>query len=167
VTSEIETAFLAELNANLGIVHRICRVYFPYEPLEREDVLQEIMYQLWKAYPGFQRGSKFSTWMYSVALHTAITHIRRTARDHASEELTESVAVAPSIEDQIDRNEEVAILYAAIATLSDVDKAIALLHLEGHTYEQIASVTGFTITNVSVRLVRLKRALKDHIEKNR
>ncbi len=167
MTSTIEASFLGELNENLGIVHRVCWVYFPSDPLEREDVKQEILYQLWKGYPRFQRHAKFSTWMYSVALHTAITHIRRTAREQANEELTEDSAVAPSTEDQITRQEEVARLYDAIASLSAVDKAIALLHLEGHTYDEIASVIGLTAMNVSVRLVRLKRVLRDRIEKNR
>ena len=59
MTSDSEALFLAELNRNLGIVHRMCHVYFPYEPLEREDLFQEILYQLWKAYPHFKRDSKF------------------------------------------------------------------------------------------------------------
>jgi RNA polymerase sigma-70 factor (ECF subfamily) len=73
--AETETSFLANLNQNIGIVHRVCHTYFHHDPLQREDLFQDIMYQLWKSYPRFKGESKFSTWMYKVALNTAITHI--------------------------------------------------------------------------------------------
>jgi RNA polymerase sigma-70 factor (ECF subfamily) len=64
------------------------------------------------------------------------------------------------------RGEELNLLHEAIATLTDIDKAVILLHLEDHNYDEIASITGLTRTNVSVRLVRIKRALKDYLQKN-
>lgn len=158
-----KAAFLAELNPNLGIVHKICRVYFPYEPQEREDAFQEIMFQLWKAYPHFRHTSKFSTWLYSVALNTVFTHIRKTSRANSNIDLSERVADSANIEEHIATREDADALYNAIATLQDLDKAIVLLYLEGHTYEEIASITGLAVSNVSVRLVRLKRALRDKI----
>lgn len=166
MTSSRETSFLADVNPNLGIVHRICRVYFPEDPMGREDVFQEIMYQLWKAYPHFRRGSKFSTWMYSVALNTAITHVRKAMRGRPSHETPDPAAPSPDMDDDMARREDAATLYAAIATLPEIDKAIALLHLDGQTYDEIASITGLTRNNVSVRLVRLKRAIKDYIVEN-
>lgn len=99
--AEPETSFLANLNQNIGIVHRVCHTYFPRDA-EREDVFQGIMYQLWKSYPQFKWASKFSTWIYKVALNTVITHIR-TPRNA---ELTESVARAPDINEHMSREEE-------------------------------------------------------------
>jgi RNA polymerase sigma factor (sigma-70 family) len=167
--AELETSFLANLNQNLRIVHRVCHTYFPRDPMEREDVFQDILYQLWKSYPHFKGESKFSTWMYKVALNTAITHIRRSARSPRNTELTElaeSASPAPDLSEHVSREEDLRLLHEAIAALTDIDKAIILLHLEDQNYDEIASITGLTKTNVSVRLVRIKRALKDYFQRN-
>lgn len=164
--TETEISFLANLNQNMGIVHQVCHTYFRRDAMEREDVFQDIMYQLWKSYPQFKGESKISTWMYKVALNTAITHIRRSTRAPRNAELTESVARAPDINEHMSRVEEVHLLHEAIAALTDIDKAIILLHLEDQNYDEIASITGLTKANVSVRLVRIKRALKDHLQRN-
>jgi len=164
--AETETSFLVNLNQNIGIVHRVCHTYFPRDATEREDVFQDVMYQLWKSYPQFKGESKFSTWMYKVALNTAISHIRLSTRTPENTELTDSVAGAPHIHEYMSRVEEVYLLHEAIAALTDIDKAIILLHLEEENYDEIASITGLTRTNVSVRLVRIKRALKDQLQKN-
>jgi RNA polymerase sigma-70 factor (ECF subfamily) len=164
--AEQETSFLANLNQDIRIVHRVCHTYFPRDAVEREDVFQDIMYQLWKSYPQFKWESKFSTWMYKVALNTAITHIRRSTRTPRSEELTEPMAQGPDINEHMSRKEELRLLYKAIATLTDIDKAIILLHLEDQNYGEIAGITGLTKTNVSVRLVRIKRALKEYLQGN-
>jgi len=160
-----ETSFLADLNQNIRIVHRVCHTYFPRDAREREDVFQDIMYQLWKSYPQFKGESKFSTWMHKVALNTAITHIRRSTRTPRSVELTEPIAHAPDMNEHMHQEEKVKLLYEAINTLTDIDKAIILLHLEDQDYDEIASITGLTRTNVSVRLVRIKRALKDRLQR--
>jgi len=164
--AEWETAFLADVNQNIRIVHRVCHTYFPRDAMEREEVFQDIMYQLWKSYPQFKGESKFSTWMHKVALNTAITHIRRSTRKPRTEELPEPIAHAPDMNEHMHREEEVRQLYAAIDTLMGIDKAIILLHLEDQDYEEIAAITGLTKTNVSVRLVRIRRALKEYVERN-
>ena len=163
--AETETSFLANVNRNIGIVHRICHTYFRRDAVAREDVFQDILYQLWKSYPQFKGGSKFSTWMYRVALNTAITHIRQSTRAPQNAELSEPIAHGPAIDEHLSREEELHRLHEAIATLPDIDKAIILLHLEDQNYDEIASITGLTKTNVSVRLVRIKRALKDYLQK--
>ncbi len=161
-----ESTFLTDLNENIGIVHRVCRAYFFGDADEREDVFQEIMYQLWKSYPRFRGESKISTWMYTVALQTAMTHVRRSRRKPPHIELTERSALAADMNEQMHRDEEVHLLYEAIETLSDVDKAIILLHLEDQSYDEIASITGLTRSNVSVRLVRIRRSLRDSLQRN-
>ena len=165
--AETEKAFLANLEPNLGIVHRVCRTYFPYDAAECEDVYQDILYQLWRAYPQFKGEAKFSTWMYRVALSTAITHVRRETRAPRKEGLTETAANGTDVHERMRRREEHELLHEAIASLTDIDKAIILLHLEEQNYDEIAAITGLTKTNVSVRLVRIKRALKEVIEAKR
>ena len=104
--------------------------------------------------------------MYKVALNTAITHIRRSTRTPQNAELTEPIAHGSDINEHMSREEELHLLHEAIATLTDIDKAIILVHLEDQNYDEIAVITGLTRTNVSVRLVRIKRALKDYIQRN-
>ena len=161
-----EALFLTQLNQNIGIVHRVCHAYFAHSVSDREDVFQDIMYQLWKSFPLFKGKSKFSTWMYRVALNTAIAHVRRSARTPRDTELNESLAHAHDMNVSTNRQEDVERLYEAIGSLTEVDKAIILLHLDDHSYDEIASITGLTTTNVSVRLVRIRRVLKDHFQEN-
>lgn len=162
--AEQEAAFLMDVNPNLGIVHSVCRAYVSRRVPEYDDVYQDIMYQLWKSYPQFKRESKFSTWMYRVALNTAIAHVRRSVRAPQAAELTAAIADSARANDTARADEEIERLYRAIETLSDIDKAIVLLHLDEHSYDEIASVTGLTTTNVSVRLVRIRRALGEHLQ---
>jgi RNA polymerase sigma factor (sigma-70 family) len=164
--AETETSFLANLNQNIGIVHQVCHTYFRRDAVEREDVFQDIMYQLWKSYPRFKGESKFSTWMYRVALNTAITHIRRSSRAPQKAELTQPTDDGADIDERMSRKEESHLLHEAIAKLTDIDKALILLHLEDRNYDEIAFITGLTKTNVSVRLVRIKRMLKDYLRQN-
>ena len=158
----LNEVFVGEVNQNLGIAHKVCRLYFT-DPNDREDVLQEMMYQLWKSYPGFDRRSRFSTWMYSVCLNTALTYVRKN-RKHRNESLS---PMHDRIADQSPGNQDEAIslLYEAIATLSRLNKAIILLYLEDMSYDDIASVTGLTKSNVSVKLVRIKRELENELRK--
>ena len=159
-----EATFLNDVNPNLGIVHSVCRAYVPRNRPEYDDVFQDIMYQLWKSYPQFKGESKFSTWMYRVALNTAIAHVRRSARAPRDAELTESIVESTRTNDTTPQLDEIERLYRAIETLTDIDKAIVLLHLDDHSYEEIAAITGLTRTNVSVRLVRIKRTLSDRLQ---
>lgn len=167
-TRLIDHTFLEQVNQNLGIAHKVSRIYFPNEA-DREDVLQEMMYQLWRAFPSFDARSKFSTWMYRVCLNTALTHSRKFNK-RKTQPLSHTQL---QVEDQpaADQEESIALLFDAIATLSPLNKAIILLYLDNLSYEEIAAICGLTKSNVSVRLVRIKNALekqlKDKYEINR
>ncbi|NJM24844.1 MAG: sigma-70 family RNA polymerase sigma factor [Bacteroidia bacterium] len=149
--------FLLEINQHIGIVHRVCNVYFWDDPAEREDVFQEVLYQLYKSYDQFGGKSKFSTWMYRVALNTAITHFRKRKRKPPTEQLLPSHD-APVERDE--RDERIQQMYAAIETLSRLDKAIVLLYLDDLSYDEIADVTNLSKVNVGVRLVRIRKMLE-------
>jgi len=162
MVDSLEERFVNELNENAGIVHRICRIYFRNED-DRQDAFQEIVYQLWKSYGSFKGQSKFSTWMYRVALNTAITHIRKSKRDIVKPFLDNQYLQYPDGDDDTEE-ESVKLLYMAIDTLTSIDKAITLLYLDDHSYEEIASITGLTKTNVSVRLFRIKKRLEEQLK---
>jgi RNA polymerase sigma-70 factor (ECF subfamily) len=154
--------FIQQLNQNIGIAHKVCRLYFMNTD-DRNDALQEMMYQLCKSYSTFDGRSKFSTWMYSVCLNTALTY-KRKARKHRTEELQAS---HHQIADHNSGDKEAAVnlLMEVVATLPPVNKAIVLLYLEDLSYDEIAAITGLTKANVSVRLVRIKKELEVEMKK--
>ena len=158
-----EKSFLEQLNQHLGIAYKISQAYQP-DPDERADLLQEMIYQLWRSFPSFTGQSRFSTWMYSVCLNTALAH-RRTARKRQHEPLAtlhEQIPDPPPDE----RQDAVRWLFDAIATLSPLNKAIVLLYLDELSYEEIATITGLSKANVSVRLVRIKKELESRLPTN-
>ncbi|GAB3285024.1 sigma-70 family RNA polymerase sigma factor [Larkinella harenae] len=149
--------FLQQLNQHLAVAHKISRVY-QSDADERADLLQEMIYQLWKAYPSFHGKAKFSTWMYSVCLNTALTYQRKVKR-WRHEALG---SVHEQIPDALpnDQQEASLRLFEAIAELAPLNKAIVILYLDGLSYEEIATVMGLSISNVSVRLVRIRKQLE-------
>ncbi len=162
MNERLDATFVEQVNQNLGIAHKVCRLYFPYED-EREDVLQEMMYQLWKSYRSFDGRSKFSTWMYRVCLNTVLTYQRK--KRAKKEEPLAPTHHQIAEESAPERDETVRLLFEAIRKLSPLNKAIILLYLENMSYEEIANVTGLTRSNVSVKLVRIKKELETELKK--
>lgn len=153
--------FLDQVNANIGIAHKVSRLYFD-DPDDRDDAMQEMMYQLWRAYPTFKGDSRFSTWMYSVCLKTALTYRRKNKRNQ-NEPLSDDhhqIADAGATREE----DATTLLVSAIGKLQPVNRAIVLLYLEKMSYDEIASITGLTKTNVSVRLVRIKKELETQLK---
>ena len=157
----IDAHFLQLANANIGIAHKVCRIYFR-DPEDQADVLQEMMYQLWRSFEKFDNRSKFSTWMYSVCLNTALTFKRRSDRRRTAEMVLEHEQTADPVES--DHEAAISALYSAIATLSPINRAIIMLYLEELSYDEIAQITGLSRSNVSVRLVRAKKELQKLME---
>jgi len=151
--------FLELIHAHQSIIHKICFVYCKNRA-DREDLQQEIILQLWKSYPSFLENAAFSTWMYRVALNTAINQTRRPGLllDTSS---SPEIPYDPS--DSYQLSEEIQLLYKAISKLRKVEKAIILLWLEEKRYEEIAETIGITVKNVSVRLVRIRTRLAEII----
>ncbi|WP_203532673.1 RNA polymerase sigma factor [Draconibacterium halophilum] len=140
-----------------AIIHKVTMVY-TNGPADREDLFQEICLQLWRSYPNFREEAKFSTWMYRVALNTAISDVRKKNKDLHFEQLRDNdrMETEPS-----DEKEQMKLLYRAISKLNRIDKALILLWLEEKSYDEIAAIMGTTKGNVSVKLVRIKRKLEE------
>lgn len=151
--------FVSLLSDNKGIIHKVCNIYCNTSD-EKKDMMQEITLQLWRAYPNFNEKAKFSTWMYRIALNTAITNIRKSKRSPLLEALSEKQYRLPEKEDIPNMDYEVNMLYKAIAKLNDIDKGIILLYLEKKSYSEIGEITGLTEKNISVKIVRIKKKLK-------
>jgi RNA polymerase sigma-70 factor (ECF subfamily) len=153
--------FLELIHRHQSILHKICFVYCNNKA-DREDLQQEIILQLWKSFPSFHGDSTFSSWMYRVALNTAINQIRRKGL-FVDAKTSPEIPCDPS--DSYTLSEEIQILYKAISQLRKVEKAIILLWLEERSYEEIAASIGITVKNVSVKLVRIKARLAEIITK--
>jgi RNA polymerase sigma-70 factor (ECF subfamily) len=154
----LENKFLEHINENIGIAYKVCNIYFQ-DPEERADVLQEMFYQLWKSYPSFREQSKFSTWMYTVCLNTAITYFKKNQKISHVKASQSSYDFDDDHSD--DYEEQLNLLHKRIEHLSPVNKSIILLYMEGFKYDEISAITGLTKNNISVRLVRIKYELKN------
>ncbi|HYQ58035.1 MAG TPA: sigma-70 family RNA polymerase sigma factor [Draconibacterium sp.] len=145
-----------------GIIHKIT-MFYASNTNDREDLFQEICLQLWKSYPNFRHEAKFSTWMYRVALNTAIGNIRKNKDIPGFVQLSGNDKVA---DDRTEEIEQVKLLYQSISKLNRIDKAIILLWLEEKSYDEIATIIGITTSNVGVKLVRIKQKLEALVAKS-
>lgn len=153
--------FLELIHNHQSIIHKICFIYSKNRS-DREDLQQEIILQLWRSFPSFKGNAAFSTWMYRVALNTAINQTRRS---RILIDSTSSPDIPYDPNDSYHLSEEIRILYRAISQLGKVEKAIILLWLEEKSYEEIATSIGITVKNVSVKLVRTREKLAGIISK--
>jgi RNA polymerase sigma factor (sigma-70 family) len=155
----MEKIFLQTIKEHQNIIHKISRMYRNTKE-DQQDLFQEIVYQLWRAFPGFRQESKVSTWIYRIALNTAIAVYRKPKADISlSSELPEQADFVAEISEQ----EE--LMYSALRQLSDSEKALISLYLEDYSYLEIADVTGISENYVGVRLNRIKEKLKSILNK--
>lgn len=159
----LEQKFIELIQNNQGIIHKICRLYCEEEE-DRRDLFQEITLQLWRSFPSFRAEAKITTWMYRIALNTAIARLRKSKRQISDTPLSEqTLQIAEDTSDK-EREERLAMLYAAIRTLSKVERAIIMLYLEDKSYDEIAEIIGISKTNVGVKINRIKKKLKTSVE---
>lgn len=157
--SEQEQKFLADFEQNQNIVHKVCRIYTTNQHAHN-DLFQEITIQLWKNYSKFRGEAKFSTWMYRVALNTAISLYRKSTRRVKTQDI-EDFAYKIKGEDYDDTQElQLKSLYAAIRKMGDIDKALIFLYLEDKPYKEIAVTLGISEVNARVKMNRAKDKLK-------
>lgn len=153
----MEKQFLADIHGCQKIIFKICKLYRDNKE-DQEDLFQEIVYQLWKSFPTYRRENKISSWVYRIALNTAIAVYRKSKIpvDYYGE-FAENIY--PLKEKTTSENEER--LFWALRQLSDSEKAIISLYLEDFNYKEIAEIVGISESNVGVRLNRMKNKLKE------
>lgn len=155
----MEKEFIQIIQKNQGIIHKVCNIYCDIED-DRNDLFQEIVAQLWKSYPSFREESKFSTWMYRVALNTAITSFKKTKRRPDQNRLTYENFQIEDENYDAETEQNIKMLHRAVAQLTGIEKSIVLLFLENKKYEEIAEITGITQNYVRVKMNRIKKKLK-------
>jgi RNA polymerase sigma factor (sigma-70 family) len=157
-----EKAFIQALRENQKIIHKVCNLYMQL-PQDREDLFQEISLNAWKGVRNFKGESKFSTWLYRVALNTAITFFRKDQKQVETTELKEQFGNADEYEYL--QEDQMNAMYKAILTLSKIDMAIVMLYLEDYDYQEIGNIMGISANHVAVKMNRLKIKLKEYSKK--
>ena len=155
----MELEFLETVSAHVGIIHKVCRLYGKNDD-DRKDLYQEIVLQLWRSFPTYRGTAQASTWMYRVALNTAISLYRKEARQPQAVSYEEQWLEIDQVVFSSENDDQMQQLYAAVDQLSPVEKAIVLLYLDDKSYEEIAGITGISVVNVGVKLNRIKARLK-------
>jgi RNA polymerase sigma-70 factor (ECF subfamily) len=161
VNLQIHERFIAELETHLGIILKISKAYTKTSQ-DRQDLVNDITYEMWKAFPTFKGKSKISTWIYRIALNTAMNYRRNS---HKKENILKS-AVEVSVREpssETDLNPQIELLNDCIAELDEYSKAIILLYLDGYKHEEIAEITGISKSNVGTRISRIKEQLREKV----
>lgn len=153
-TVNVDEQFLEMIRQNEGIIYKVTSFYTDLEhPLG--DLYQEVVLNLWKAFPSFRGDSKYSTWIYRIALNTCVSFYRRSKKNISY------VDISMDIPDVVDNNEEIQELYKLINRLGKIERALVLLYLDDKSYKEIAEITGLTVTNVATKISRIKDKLRD------
>lgn len=157
-----EQEFLTRIESHKGILYKVSKMYMD-NPDDQQDLFQEIVCQLWKAYDTFKGESQFSTWMYRVAINTSIVFLKKEKRkvdkyEIASDNIREEDCDAHIKESQLEH------FYRAVQKLDKIDKAIIFYQLEGFSHKEIGQNMGISEGNARVKLNRAKEKLKEIIK---
>jgi RNA polymerase sigma factor (sigma-70 family) len=162
--SKLQTEFIDLIENNKKLIYKVSHMYCD-NTIDKKDLFQDIISNLWIAYPGFQNKSKVSTWVYRVSLNTAITWFRDYSKQSKRIEYTDLIPHLSNEEDNtIDELYDQ--LYSAINSLGKIDKAIILLLLDECSYEEIAEIIGISKTNVATKISRIKTKLRSYLSNN-
>lgn len=161
--SSLEKEFLEKIEKHKGVIFKISKMYMDNSD-DQKDLFQEITFQVWKAYPTFEGKSKFSTWLYRVALNTAIIFLKsEKRRSFINNEEVENFTM--HVEDYDDQDEKnISLMYKAIQQLNEIDKALIFYYLQNYSGKEIAENLGISEVNARVKLNRAKDKLKNLIQ---
>jgi len=157
-----EQEFISLLNKHQNIIHKVCSIYMD-TTADKEDLFQEVTLQAWKSFATFRGESQFSTWLYRVALNTAITFFRKEKKRPT---IINAEVFPETAEETAEMEEQATAMYKAIAELSKIDKALVMLYIEDYSYHDIGGMLGITPNNVAVKMIRIKSKLKESTQKN-
>lgn len=156
-----EREFVQLIEEHSGIIYKVTRIYAANRD-DEQDLRQEVIYQAWRSYDKFMGDAKFSTWLYRVALNTALTHQRK-------KEIPKSEGFDSDW--QVDSNgDERSMLMRHVRALNDAEKLIIMLHLDGYSNEEVAMISGLSKNHLAVKLHRVKeklvKAIKEEEDEN-
>ena len=158
MAGEQERYFVNLVNEHQGLIHKVCNLY-ESDREARDDLFQEIVLQLWKSFHTFRGDAKITTWMYRIALNTAISGLRKQKRGLQTEDLNERhFNLSETSSD--DHEENLQKLQWSIRQLSEIERAIIMMALDEVSYDEIAEIIGITQNNVRVRMNRIREKLR-------
>jgi RNA polymerase sigma-70 factor (ECF subfamily) len=157
-----EKEFVEVIQDNEDILYKMTRLYANNKE-DQKDLYQDIVYQLWKAFNTFRGDAKLSTWIYRIALNTALLYLKNKKRKGYNTSLDGIVLINENYDPVLE--ERLKILYAHIREFGEVDKGIVFLFLEGKKYEEISDITGMSTSNIGTRMARIKEKLNKQIIK--
>ncbi len=149
--------FVLLINEHKSLIYKVCTTYCA-EPAERQDLFQEIIIQLWKSWPQFRGDARFSTWLYRIALNTAISGLRKKKLPVTSLETVPKVGEMPAEPSHSQEQQEA--LNIAISRLSPIEKAIVMMYLDDKSYEEMEAVFGISQNTLRVKMNRIKEKLR-------
>ncbi len=159
---DIQHRFTELLGQNQAIVFKVANTYC-WHPDDRDELTQEIVTQLWRAFPGFDETRRFSTWMYRISLNIAISYVRsQRLRQQHFVAFDQQIHDKPQHADQ--KDEEMEILYGLISELDPLNRALMLLYLEERSYREISDILGISESNVATKINRLKQRIRRQTE---
>lgn len=158
--------FTSVIKDNQNLIFKICYSYCS-NPESRRDLQQEILMQLWNSFSKFDGRVKISTWIYRIALNTAISFYRNDCKHNGNKVTIDlSVISLPDFNDGLELEENIEMLYKFIENLKDLDKALILLYLDDYKHQDIAELLGISETNVATKINRIKKILKEQFINN-
>lgn len=156
---ELSQEFHQIIEQHKGILFKVAKTYCRNDE-DRQDLLQEMMIQIWKSLNKYNDTFAITTWLYRISLNIAISFYRKNAnRQNSNIPLIEEL-VSIQNEASNEKQEQLSLLERFISELNDLDKAIMLLYLEDKSYPEIAEIMGLSVTNVGTKLGRIKEKLK-------
>jgi len=159
-TEPTSEQFLRVISTHKGIIYKVANAYCK-DAEDRNDLVQEIMIQLWKSFDNYNEQFRYSTWIYQIALNVAISFYRKESRrQKVSNPINDSILNFTDTSTHDITEENISILHRFIAELKELDKALMLLYLEEKSYKEIATIIGISETNVATKIGRIKTILK-------
>ncbi|MCE3074953.1 RNA polymerase sigma factor [Chryseobacterium gwangjuense] len=165
MSNSIEATFLQLINQHKGILYKASRIYADSTE-DREDLQQEILIQLWKSYQNFKGNSEFSTWMYRVAINTAITFLKKEKQRVTHHTDSPHHFEFQSEEYNPSKDKQLEVFYKAVQELKPLEKAIIFYFMEGLSHKEIGNNMGLSEGNARVKLNRTKEKIQHIIKKS-
>ncbi len=154
-------AFISAIKENEALIYKVAAIY-TNDSEDRNDLVQEIIYQLWKSFDSFDQRSALSTWMYRVAMNVSIYHLKISRRKVSTIPISEEFVELHNSDEDI-TEERWKLLREHLSKLNLLEKGIVMLYLEGRSYEEMGQILGISTSNVGTKLSRIKEKLKKQI----
>ena len=158
-------AFQELIEQHRGILYKVARAYCPPEE-ERQDLIQEMMIQIWQALPRYNAQYKSSTWIYRIALNVAISYYRKTTTQQRRQQALDAKVLQGTEADSGEKEQQFRLLEQFISELKELDRALMVLYLEDRNHAEIAEILGISISNVATKVGRIKDKLKQRFSQH-